>query len=59
MLQSAGALHPYMQEIKQGKQETSRAEQGPAAQTEGKEGHVQGVEVGMCGLGRAVFPWSV
>lgn len=28
------------------------ADQGPAAQTERKEGHVRGVDVGMCGLGR-------
>ena len=38
--------------MKQKRQETGMAEQGPAGQNEGKEEKLQAVEAGMGGLGR-------
>ena len=50
--ESTRALHLLEQESKQGRKETSRAWQGPASQTEGKEETVSAVETRACHMGR-------
>jgi len=50
--QCGRTLHPYVKQVRKGRQKTDVAELGPAGQTEEQEENVQAVEVGTGITGR-------